>query len=178
MNNVGKLISFILFSVIFINDAFASPDVYPVKPAKNQYVVGVGLGLESGLLGIRVSRWIKEPNIIFNFAFGLEGFSPVVRLPLVNVGNYDLYFDMASLFTPGALGVITGDDGGILFSKDTFLLGGGFGIQRWLRKKNGYGLYLSAGMTYWVQIIGEHEGSGSGDSTVGWSPEFQIGVVY
>ena len=158
----------------FLITVNASPNLYPVKPSKNEYVVGTGLGLESGLIGVRVSHWFKEPNMILNVAFGLEGFSPVIRLPLVNEGNYDFYFDVASLFTPGALGVITGDDGGILFSRDTFLFGTGFGIQRWLRKQRGYGLYLSAGMTYWVQVIGDHEGGNS----IGWSPEFQIGVVY
>lgn len=163
----------VMLGILFSSSSVSAAQYYPIQPSTNQTVFGTGLGLESGMIGLRFSHWLKEPNVIFNFAFGLEGFSPVFRLPLINAGNYDFYLNLATMFTPGALGKITGDGGGILFSKDTFLYGTGIGIQRWLRESTDYGFYFSAGMTYWLQVTGEHEG---GD--IGLSPEFQIGVVY
>jgi len=162
-----------LVAMLISTMSFSAPQYYPIQPSNNRTVFGTGLGLESGMLGIRFSHWLKEPNVIFNFAFGLEGFSPVFRFPLVNKGNYDFYLNVATMFTPGALGKISGDGGGLLFSKDTFLYGTGMGIQRWLRERTNYGFYFSAGITYWFQVTGDHEG---GD--IGISPEFQIGVVY
>jgi len=173
MNKLVSLKVLILATMLVSTKCFSAFEYYPVQPSKNKTVFGTGLGLESGMIGLRFSHWLKEPNVIFNFAFGLEGFSPVFRFPLVNAGNYDFYLNMATMFTPGALGKITGDGGGILFSKDTFLYGTGIGIQRWLRERTDYGFYVSAGVTYWFQITGDHEG---GD--IGLSPEFQIGIVY
>jgi len=166
--------SFALLILLVSTKCFSGPQYFPIQPAKNKTVLGTGVGLETGMLGIRFSHWLEEPNVIFNFAFGLEGFSPVFRFPLVNLGNYDFYLNVATMFTPGALGKISGDGGGLLFSEDTFLYGTGIGIQRWLRKKTNYSFYFSAGMTYWVQVTGEHEGGGD----IGLSPELQIGVLY
>jgi len=147
---------------------------YPIKSTANQTVLGTGLGLESGMIGIRYSHWYREPAVIFNIAFGLEGFTPTLRIPLLGISHYDFYLDMATLLTPGILGAITGQEEGILFSKDTFLIGPGIGIQRWFKQRTDYGFYFSAGLNYWFQITGDHEGGGD----IGISPEFQIGVIF
>lgn len=169
-----QLLLWVLVCCLFSSQVLSEIDPYPVKASINSSVIGSGMGLETGLIGVHYSHWLTEPAVILNFGFGLEGYSPGVRIPLINAGNYDLFIGTAFLLTPGLLGMISGDDGGLIFSKDSFLWGGGLGLQRWVRKRTDYGFYLSVGMNYWAQLSGSHEGGGE----VGFLPEAQIGVIF
>ena len=130
-------------------------------------VFALGLGTDTGILGFKYSKWSSNSRLMLGVGVGFEGIIPQVQYPLLEIGSLDLYASSFVWYNPW---------GFLLTSAGSVVVGGGLGIQRWVRKIEGLGLYLNLGASPSFQLLGEHEGGS--EMFLGIGLNFQAGFSF
>ncbi len=138
-----------------------STDFYSSK------VLAIGMGVETGLMGIKYSVWSRNSSFIYGVGLGFEGVIPQVQYRVLEYGNFVFYAAGFVWYNPW---------GFLLTSSGSIVLSAGLGIQRWASRETGSGIYLNLGASPIYQVVGMHEGGS--EKFLGIAPNFQVGVSW
>ena len=130
-------------------------------------VLAIGLGVETGIMGIKYSVWSRNSSYMYGVGLGFEGVIPQVQYRVSEYRNFVFYTSGFVWYNPW---------GFLLTSSGSIVLGAGVGIQRWANRETGGGIYLSSGVSAIYQIFGLHEGGS--ENFLGIAPNFQVGISW